>query len=118
MDRSISARICARRDTTANWSAKLSFIPLVGEIIIYTDRYVTTNDSGEDVYVPGIKIGDGLAYCVDLPFVDSAQTEAIMQTISSHIEDPAIHTSAEEKEKWDQKVTCDVSGETLLFTSS
>ena len=33
----IKARILAKRDTTANWNNASGFIPMLGEIIIYTD---------------------------------------------------------------------------------
>lgn len=67
----INTRIQLKRDTTANWNAAIGFVPLEGEIIIYTDyRQETTVENGQTVTknVAGIKIGDGMAYVQDLPF--------------------------------------------------
>lgn len=51
MSKVIRGRIQSKRDTTANWNATQNFIPLDGEIIVYTDYY------GENT--PAIKVGDG-----------------------------------------------------------
>ena len=55
-------------DTTANWNSKVTYVPEDGDIIIYIDKS-TIEEGGSVKNVPGIKIGDGNAYCVDLPFV-------------------------------------------------
>ena len=68
---SINTRIQMKRDTTANWDSAVGFVPLAGEIIVYTDyRQETTIENGQSVTknVAGIKIGDGNAYVQDLPF--------------------------------------------------
>ena len=68
---SVNTRIQMKRDTTANWNNARGFIPLSGEIIIYTDyRTETSVEGGQTVTknVAGIKIGDGNAYVQDLPF--------------------------------------------------
>ena len=80
--------------TTTEWNAQPNYIPNYGDIIIYTDK-------------PGIKIGDGLAYCIDLPFINS-----------DHINDITIHVTSEEKQKWNNKITCGniVLDETLILT--
>ena len=57
----VNARICARRDTTANWNAHRDFVPMRGEIIIYMDAGHMDDGYGHQSNVPGIKIGDGNA---------------------------------------------------------
>lgn len=76
--------------TTEYWQAHSSYIPAAGEIIVYSDR----NNN-----IPGIKIGDGLTYVVDLPFIDD--------TIMTHINDATIHVSAEDRAFWDNKINCE-----------
>ena len=49
-------------DTTDGWMQRRKYVPFRGEIIVYSDRNVI---DGMDY--PGIKIGDGMAYVVDLP---------------------------------------------------
>lgn len=68
-----NARIQVKRDTTANWDrVKGTFIPLDGELIVYTDyRQETYTDSGGQTHtrdVPAFKVGTGNAYLGDLAF--------------------------------------------------
>lgn len=103
----LDTRIKLKRDTIANWNSKSSFIPLRGEMIIYTDYQVDymiddkgqfvldsegnkipkTDSQGNVKYIPGIKIGDGGAYLVDLPYVDEDTREIILK----HIQDYDMH---------------------------
>lgn len=77
---SVNTRIQLKRDTTANWTAVHStFIPLEGEVIIYTDyRSETYDDNGvtKTRNIPGMKVGTGNAYLGDLPFATVTQEEA------------------------------------------
>ena len=82
----VNTRIQSKRDTSARWNAARNFIPLAGEIIIYTDY---RRQDGVDI--PGIKIGDGRSYVQDLPF-QSGVTERDI-------------------EFWNNKVNIDDSGE-------
>lgn len=58
----IKARIPNKIDTFENWEKATNFIPLAGEIIVYS------NGNGSDVLVPMIKMGDGVHNPHDLPF--------------------------------------------------
>lgn len=113
-------RIKLKRDTTANWNAATGFIPLEGELIIYTDGRTATV-SGDTVNYPTIKIGDGLAYVQDLPFVDDDTRD----TLLLHINDALSHVSSGDRELWNNKVNIDdvyealneeLEDETLIFT--
>lgn len=120
----LNTRIKLKHDITANWNVSTSFVPLKGEIIIYDDYFTKTVEvNGETVtrYIPNIKIGDGLAYVTDLPFVD----EYIREQLIAHIENSDIHVTPEETTMWNNKVNIDdteevISGElqdeTLIFT--
>lgn len=55
-------RIQHKIDTTANWALATNFIPLKGELIIYSDGNGAT---------PKVKIGDGITIVTELPFVTS-----------------------------------------------
>ena len=58
--------------------------------------------------IAGFKVGDGLAYVVDLPFVD-----ALMDL---HMRNDNIHVTAEEKAFWNAKNRGFVNGENLILT--
>lgn len=97
-------------NTTAEWNSNPTYIPRRGEIIVYSDHDTVIEDD-EEKLVPGIKIGDGMAYCIDLPFV----TDALAKRLLGHINNSAIHVSAEDRAFWDNKLNCDVDGEELYL---
>ena len=112
--KSINSRVKHKTDTTANWNAAIGFIPLKGEIIVYSDRYSKT-ESGVTTYEPGIKIGTGTAYVQDLTFIGDKEAKDLLD----HIRNTSIHTSETEKAFWNDKLNVndeqEVHGETLLF---
>ena len=97
-----------KADTTTNWNERTTFIPNKGDIIIYLDK---RNVNG--VNIPGIKIGDGLAYGIDLPFVG----DDIAADLLSHINNTTVHITAAERIKWNNKINCEneVTNETLVL---
>ena len=65
-------RILMKTDTTSNWEKAVNFTPLLGEICIYSDG-IATNDfdeEGNQIFSPGIKIGDGETLIKNLPFIN------------------------------------------------
>lgn len=59
-DRILSARTIQIHDTEANWLKAVSFVPRLGEIVVYD---IDVNHSTER-----FKIGDGTTIVNDLPF--------------------------------------------------
>lgn len=103
-----------RYNTTAGWRADLSFVPAPGEIIVYTDK-ATYEEDGQTVTVPGIKIGDGSAYGIDLPFLGEVETNQVLQQLNAHTSNTDIHITAAERTFWNKKLNCSLTGETLVF---
>lgn len=101
-------------DTTAHWNARVSLKSEKGAIYIYSDHQSIV-ESGETILVPGIKIGDGLAYVIDLPFVSNDNSRELKE----HIRNTAIHVTLEEKSFWNNKLNMHVDSsnpENLVFT--
>ena len=72
--------------------------------------YVVTDFKTIDgVTYAGFKVGDGLAYVVDLPCVEDV--------IFDHIENANIHVTSADKANWNNKVRCYNDGEILVFTT-
>lgn len=111
----VNARVLARRDTTAAWNEKRSFIPMRGEIIIYMDHGRIDDGYGNMVNVPGIKIGDGNAYLIDLPFVGNDMRYQILSELRNHTGNTVIHVTPEEKEFWDNKLNFRVDDGNLIL---
>lgn len=116
MSSKIDTRIQFKRDTTENWNNARGFIPLAGEIIVYTDYEVktyTVQEYGEivtkTVEIPNIKIGTGNAYVQDLGFVDEKTRDILM----AHIQDHDIHVTLQEKLFWNNKINVDDAEEQI-----
>lgn len=113
----LKAILCALHDTTERWNANPSFIPRDGEIVFYSDYGRQTDDEGVEHSVPGIKIGDGQTYLVDLPFVGASDRDAISQTLQNHIDDTDAHITSEERIRWNRKLDdAYTSDEILVIT--
>lgn len=111
----ISARILVRRDTVDNWNANRSFIPLRGEIIVYTDYGKVYDELGNEVNIPWVKIGDGNAYLIDLPFVGDDVRFQILHALRNHTDDTEVHITQQEREFWNNKLNCKVSDGVLIL---
>lgn len=105
----------ARYDTTAGWNSNPSFIPKCGEMVVYSDYQERTDAHGDIYYIPGIKVGDGTTYLIDLPFVNDSISEDIIAILESHINNTDIHVSTEEKQLWNNKLNCTINNEELIF---
>lgn len=79
---------------TATWNSQAQLVSQQGYIYIYSDHQ--QDSSGNDI--PGIKVGDGNAYLIDLPFST--------KLIDEHIADAVIHITSAERDFWNNKVTC------------
>lgn len=98
-----------KRGTVQYWNSQPTLISELNCIYIYTDY---TSMEGQPI--SAIKIGDGSAYLIDLPFVG----EDIRNVLITHITNNVIHITAEERARWNNKITCDdsVSNEILILT--
>ena len=104
--------------TTEYWNNQRFFIPPEGTIIFYSD-YQTVVIDGVAKAVPGMKVGSGNAYIQDLAFVTGGGDE---EDLYNHINDTAVHVSADDRARWDNKLDIDdeheVENETLIFIRS
>lgn len=85
-------------DTKERWATKTTLVSEMGALYVYSNYQ---QHEGENI--PGIKIGDGLAFVVDLPFIDEIYKEHILNTY--------IHVTQAEKDFWNDKVTCYIDSE-------
>ena len=92
--------------TTAYWNAQSTLQSQANTLYIYTD-YQTVNSQN----VAGIKVGDGNAYLIDIPFTDTIAM--------NHISDTTRHITQAEREFWNNKVSAYYAGtEQLILTTS
>lgn len=101
-----------RKNTRAGWDTQLTLISDADTIYVYTDYQTITDDQGNTKNIPGVKLGDGLAYLIDLPFIDEKMME--------HLRDRNIHVTQEEKAFWNNKNRAFISNddvENLILTT-
>lgn len=99
------------QNTTADWNANRYLVAQENHIYVYTD-YIQRYDRTYS----GIKIGDGLGFLIDAPFINGPSDE-----IYDHIDNMEMHITNEEREFWNNKITCYISEndkETLILTKS
>lgn len=107
-------------DTTVNWNAKRLLISEAGAIYIYSD-YRTKTEGETTVYVPGVRIGDGNAYVIDLPFISFSEVDVseIAEQVTSVLSQSNALVSSEDRQKWDGKARVflsSVDSEILVFS--
>lgn len=88
-------------DTESNWNRQLTLVSEKGAIYIFTNHSYIEDQYGNIWPVPAIKIGDGNAYVVDLPFI----SDYLLKLLLNHTTNSDIHVSAQEKQFWNNKVT-------------
>ena len=100
-------------DTKANWDRQTFLIAERGHLYIYKDAETTYID-GKKVEYPGIKIGDGSSYLIDMPYAAYGSDH---EKIIDHIHDYAIHVGRVDRVNWNEKVTATVveENEELIF---
>ena len=81
--------------TTAEWEQLTTLVSVLGEVYVYT----AGGEDSEGNPIPKIKIGDGLAYVVDLPFIAGTDLQITQADIDN----------------WNNKVAVRADGENLIF---
>lgn len=102
-------------DTTAHWNAQTTFIAKKGVIYVYSD-HGTVTINGQLRNVPGMKVGDGTSYLIDMPFVNDDCTAELLE----HISDGSVHIQSGEREFWNNKAAAyaDTAQEETLVLSN
>lgn len=88
--------------TKDEWNADASLIAQKDVLYIYSD-YKTIQKDGKQILLPGLKIGDGMTYLIDMPFVNSTDS-GIEQLVLDHINNNVIHINATERNFWNNKL--------------
>ena len=94
--------------STATWNSQPQLVSARGYIYIYADY--RQNQQGQNI--AAMKVGDGSAYLIDMPFTDDL--------LYAHIADNIRHITQEEREFWNNKVRCYIdplNEHRLVFTT-
>lgn len=104
-------------DTKEHWDEQTTLIAQQSVIYIYSNYEYVEDLAGNRYPVAGLKIGDGLSYLIDLPFVGDKTTEIII----NHLANTDVHISSAEREFWNNKVSCFIdrdNPENLVFSKT
>ena len=95
-------------NSTEGWDSQRDLIGKKGAMYIYSDHNQLVKD-GQTINVPGIKIGDGLAYLIDAPFIDNALSQNVVDMITSEtidqLEQANRLVSVADRIRWNNKVS-------------
>lgn len=106
-------RMQMRRNVSEYWRINPQFVPLPGEIIVYTDYQIVNGK-----FVPAIKIGDGKTSVASLPFMFGSDIgEEITRELNAHVSDDERHVSEADRTFWNNKLNYRMEGENLIFTT-
>ncbi len=87
----------------ADWDADRDMISQKDVLYIYSD-YKLIDQDGKQIYMPGIKVGDGTSYLIDLPFANQNKNNEIEDLLLDHINNKIVHISAEQRDFWNNKL--------------
>lgn len=105
--------------TEAEWNAQPTLLTAEGALYIYSDHTkVIDPQTGEVTIIPALKIGDGVSYLSQLPFIGGGvspeveeEIEELEQTVNDHITDGPLHVSDGDRDEWNSKVKARVDEE-------
>lgn len=102
--------------TKEEWDEDPLFISEKDNLYIYNNYKQIQLETGEKIYFPGLKIGDGKSYLIDLPFFNTSMYE---DQIIQHLRNHFIHVSQQDRQFWNNKITAylDFSNEENLVLS-
>lgn len=91
MSTSTKSRIVFKTDTKENWDIHQYVFPsLKGQLYFYSNYYDTgkVNSKGDNIYIPQLKIGDGISKVSELAFIGNnyitfEQIDALLSSGSS-----------------------------------
>lgn len=100
-------------NTTKNWNADPQKRLEKGIIAIYSDAYSDSDGNP----IPGIKIGDGLAFLIDQPFI-TKKYDDLIESFNEHVANTDIHLTVAEKEfLTSSALKCGYKDEILIFNT-
>ncbi len=102
-----------RVDTKQNWDSQRNLISEQGVIYFYTNYKARQLENNIIQNIPAMKLGDGKAFLIDLPFMGGDTIE-----FEQHIKNKTIHITQQERQEWNNKIVCSVTDDNLVFENS
>lgn len=87
--------------TVEEWNSDKDLISQKGTLYIYSNYKIINDEDDNEIFLPGIKLGDGKAFLIDLPFLN---TDPFDEQILNHINNNIIHISLQDRKFWNNKL--------------
>ena len=88
-------------DTKAAWDMQPQLVAERAEIYVYSDKATLYDGVGNPYFVPGIKVGDGTSYLIDMPFI----ADEVIFALAQHVNNTTVHITQAERIFWNNKVS-------------
>ena len=109
----LNNRLIYQSKKKQEWDSDISKISQKNVLYIYSD-YKTIQKDGQQILLPGIKIGDGKSYLIDIPFLNDTNNE-IEQMVLDHINNDVIHIQSGERDFWNNKLNYSLDKQNLTL---
>lgn len=109
LDPTIINETAVHYDTKENWDSQRYLVAELGHFYIYSNAEVHYTETGEEIRIPAIKVGDGGSYLIDMPYVVFGSDH---NNLTEHINDSSIHIDPNERSKWNKNVSMRINEET------
>lgn len=100
--------------TKEEWDSDITFLSEKNVLYIYSNFKIFSKNGQEEIYLPGLKIGDGKSYLIDLPFLNDFDNN-IEKVLLDHISNNSIHISDQQRNFWNNKLNYELQNETLIL---
>lgn len=100
--------------TKEEWNSDITFLSEKNVLYIYSNFKIFSKNGQEEIYLPGLKIGDGKSYLIDLPFLNDFDNN-IEKVLLDHISNNSIHISDQQRSFWNNKLNYELQDETLIL---
>lgn len=102
--------------TKEQWNINPQLLSKKDVLYIYTNyKKIKKQGEQDQIIIPGLKVGDGKSYLIDLPFINDVSNSDFENILLQHINNKTIHVTQEEKIFWNNKLNLFLQEENLVL---
>lgn len=102
--------------TKEQWNINSQLLSKKDVLYIYTNyKKIKKQGEQDQIIIPGLKVGDGKSYLIDLPFINDVSNSDFENILLQHINNKTIHVTQEEKIFWNNKLNLFLQEENLVL---
>lgn len=102
--------------TKEQWNINPQLLSKKDILYIYTNyKKIRKQGEQDQIIIPGLKVGDGKSYLIDLPFINNTSNSDFENILLQHINNKTIHVTQEEKIFWSNKLNLFLQEENLVL---